>query len=348
MPAYALLHLPAANRVYAEASLGLLRAELAVFARTAVAAGIGDIEERDIGGVRYVCCTTSAPLTERDVRLLSNLSSLYAMFGIEGDLLRPVPMSRLDLFDSDLLTIQKYQGKTNELFTKLLLNVTLLCRAEPLRLLDRPLHVLDPLCGRGTTLNQAMMYGFDVTGLDTDGKDFDSYRNFVTTWLKNKRMKHTAEATSLRRNKIRLGRRLDIEYAATKERFKGGDVRRICYLNCDTLEAGRLLAADSVDVIVTDAPYGVRHGSLHADDGALARSPRDLLAAAVPAWERALRPGGAIGISWNTNVADRADVADVLGRNGLDVHTGGPFDEFGHRVDQAILRDVIVATKPPR
>ena len=37
------------------------------------------------------------------------------------------------------------------------------------------LTVFDPLCGRGTTLNQALMYGYDAAGLDVDGKDFEAY-----------------------------------------------------------------------------------------------------------------------------------------------------------------------------
>ncbi len=36
-----------------------------------------------------------------------------------------MPLRRLDRYDDDLLTILKYPGKTNEQFTKLLLNVTL-------------------------------------------------------------------------------------------------------------------------------------------------------------------------------------------------------------------------------
>ena len=50
-------------------------------------------------------------------------------------------------------------------------------------MLDRRLVVLDPLCGRGTTLNQALMYGYDAIGIDTDGKDFDIYSAFIRTWL---------------------------------------------------------------------------------------------------------------------------------------------------------------------
>ena len=47
-----------------------------------------------------------------------------ALFERDGDALRPVELPRRDRFDDDLLTILKYPGKTNELFTKLLLNVT--------------------------------------------------------------------------------------------------------------------------------------------------------------------------------------------------------------------------------
>ena len=92
---------------------------------------------------------------------------MYALFEVVDDLLRPVELRPLDRYDADLITIQKYPGKTNEQFTKLLLNVTLLSRFGR-RAAARRFRVLDPLCGRGTTLNQAMMYGFDAAGVDLD------------------------------------------------------------------------------------------------------------------------------------------------------------------------------------
>jgi SAM-dependent methyltransferase len=345
MPQYAILVYPSANRVYTDSSPGLLRAELSVFGAV-LSAELTDIGEDTIGGVGYVTFSTAEPLNGQDIALLSNLSSLYALFERGDGVLRPVTITPLSRFDSDLLTIQKYPGKTNELFTKLLFNVTLLARTSPLAMLDEPLHVLDPLCGRGTTLNQAMMYGFEATGLDVDGKDFDAYEQFIKTWLRTKRVKHTAESGQVRRNKVRLGRRLDIEFGLTKEQYKTGDTRKLTYLNCDTLTTDDLLRANSVDVIVTDAPYGVQHGSHRTQDASLSRSPRDLLAAAVPVWSRVLRPGGAIGISWNTHVAKREELTEILGRAGLDVCEGGPYEEFSHRVDQAIVRDLIVARKP--
>ncbi|MEU3627315.1 SAM-dependent methyltransferase [Amycolatopsis coloradensis] len=346
MSEYAILVYPSANRVYTDSTPALLRAELAVFGLSALETEISEIGDTTLGGVGYLTFSTPAPLSGRDLALLSNLSALYALFELGDGVLKPVTISPLANFDSDLLTIQKYPGKTNELFTKLLVNVTLLTTADPAAMLDKPLHLLDPLCGRGTTLNQAMMYGFDATGLDVDGKDFDSYELFVKTWLKQKRIKHTAEAGQVRRNKVRLGRRLDIGFGITKERYKAGEVRRLSYLNCDTLTTDELLRPNSVDLIVTDAPYGVQHGSHRTQDASLARSPRDLLAAAVPVWTRVLRPGGALGVSWNTNVAPREELAAILDKAGLEVREDGPFAEFSHRVDQAIVRDLIVASKP--
>ncbi|MFD9895308.1 TRM11 family SAM-dependent methyltransferase [Amycolatopsis sp. NPDC059027] len=345
MSEYVILVHPSANRVYAASSPALLRAELAVFG-DALSVELSGIEEVELGGVGYVRFATSTALGERDLALLSNLSSLYALFELGDGVLRPVTVRPLATTDSDLLTIQKYAGKTNEQFTKLLLNATLLATAKPTSWLGKPVRLLDPLCGRGTTLNQAMMYGFDATGLDVDGKDFEAYEQFIKTWLRTKRVKHSAESGLLRRNKTRLGRRLDIEYAFSKEQYKAGETRQLTYYNADTLTTDELVKPGSVDVIVTDAPYGVQHGSHRTQDASLARSPRDLLAAAIPVWTRVLRPGGAIGISWNTTVLPREDLVAVLGRAGLDVREGGPYDEFSHRVDQAIVRDLVVAAKP--
>ncbi|MGH3520730.1 MAG: TRM11 family SAM-dependent methyltransferase [Haloechinothrix sp.] len=347
MTDYVILIFPAANRVYAESSRRLLRAELAVFSDTALGGKLSDIGEVRLGGVDYLAFRTPDPLHDSDIALLSNTSSLYALFECAPDgLLKPVPLAPLDRFDSDLLTIQKYVGKTNELFTKLLVNVTCMTMDEPRAMVSRPLRLLDPLCGRGTTLNQAMMYGFDSAGVDVDGKDFDAYERFIKTWLKNKRLKHSAESGTLRRNKVRLGRRLDISYAASKEEYKAGEVRTVAYRAADTLTTDEMFPAGSFDLIVADAPYGVQHGSHRVQDASLARSPRDLLAAAVPVWTRVLRDGGAIGISWNTHVLPRAELAGILRRSGLEVREGGPFEQFGHRVDQAIIRDLIVASKP--
>jgi tRNA G10 N-methylase Trm11 len=203
--------------------------------------------------------------------------------------------------------------------------------------------VFDPLCGRGTTLNQAMMYGFDAAGLDVDTKDFDEYGRFVRTWLRNKRIKHEANVVPIRREHAQLGRRLDVSLGVTKERYKAGDVLRLSYVNGDTVRCAEFFRPGSFDVVVTDAPYGVRHGSR---EERLSRTPVRLLREALPGWVKVLRSGGAVGIAWNTHVADRAQLVSTARDAGLTVLDDGPYREFAHRVDQAIARDVLIARKP--
>jgi SAM-dependent methyltransferase len=337
---YGLLISPAANRVYAASSVALTQAELDLFGRTVLGGNIRETAVATVGGVPYVTFSADR-LTDRDVAFLANLSSVYALFEFEGELLRPVELRPMDRYDDDLITIQKYAGKTNEQFTKLLLNVTLLSSAFAGELLERRFRVFDPLCGRGTTLNQAIMYGFDAAGMDLDQKDFEAYSAFLSTWLKRKRVKHQIEAAPIRRNRQVVARRLHATLATTRDAYRAGDTQDVEVINADTVRAREFFRAGSFDVLVADAPYGVQHGSRTA--AGLARDPLDLLAAAAPVWVELLRPGGAVGIAWNTYVARRDEAAEALAAAGLEpLETEG----FQHRVDQAIVRDIIVARRP--
>lgn len=347
MGTYALLILPSTNRVYADASVGLTMAELALFSDAVLGGRLAEPKEQKIGGVSYVTFRVDAPgldgLTDADVAFLSNLSSVYALFELTGDLLRPVELHRLDRFDDDLITIQKYQGKTNEQFTKLLINATLMTSAFAPDMTTEKLALLDPLCGRGTTLNQALMYGWDACGIDIDSKDFDAYGAFITTWCKRKRIKHQAEAGPVRRDRQVVAKRLQVTLAAAKDDYKAGRTQRLDVVNTDTVRALEFFRPESFHLLVADLPYGVQHGSRTAAKG-LARSPLDLLAAAVPVWSRLLKPGGAIGVALNTFVARRDAAAQVFAESGLRV-ADERAQRFAHRVDQAINRDILVARK---
>jgi SAM-dependent methyltransferase len=330
---------PSANRVYALASEALTVAELGVLARTRLGDRLGPAAATRIAGVSYL--TFDGDLTPDDVGLLGDVSTAMALFERDGDTLTPVELPRRDRFDDDLLTILKYAGKTNERFTKLLLNVTIWSMATGP---DRPLRVLDPMCGRGTTLNQVLMNGWHAAGLDVDARDFDAYVSFLRQWLKLKRLKHSADVTPLRRERAKLGRRFRVEIGVTKEEWKLGRSVTLDYANTDTLNARAVHKAGSFDAVVTDAPYGVQHGS--RSGGRLERNPLDLLQEAVPVWAELLRPGGALGIAWNTHVAGREDALAALAGAGLEVLDEGPYRALEHRVDQAIQRDVLVARRP--
>jgi hypothetical protein len=179
--------------------------------------------------------------------------------------LRPVELRRLDRYDDDLLTILKYRGKTNEQFTKLLLNVTLAASAFARDAGSRRLAVLDPLCGRGS-FNQAIMYGFDAWGADIDGRDVEAYAMFLKRWLTDKRLKHQADFSPVRRDHRVVAR------------------RRAIGISWNTLvarrdEAAQALAGNGLEVL-GEGPFA---GFRHRVDQAITR---DILIARKPS-----RPG---------------------------------------------------------
>ncbi len=340
---YALLALPSANRVYRAAAPELALAELRILAAGLLGGRLHDTGWTTLAGVPYLTFAADGDLRPADLAVLGHLSVHYALFEDLGGALRPVEVPPAERLDDDLVTVQKYAGKTNEQFTRLLLNVTAASSAAGSRLAAGGLVVLDPLCGRGTTLNQALVTGHDAIGVEQDGKDVEAYATFLRTWLERKRLKHKASFGPVRRSGALLGRRFEAEFAATKERFRAGELQRVTVVHADTLRTPDFVRPASVDVVVADAPYGVQHASRA---GRTARSPVALLEQALPVWARLLRPGGAVGIAWNTLVAPRAELVHLLAAAGLQPLDEGPYRELAHRVDQAIVRDVVVGRVP--
>jgi SAM-dependent methyltransferase len=339
MGSYALLVSPSANRVYARSAGALTVAELGVLGETVLADRIGSVREEQIAGVGYV--VFDADLDVEELEYVANVSTAYALFErLDGGTFRPVQLRRLECLDDDLRTILKYQGKTNELFTQLLLNVTVLASGSASRMLTDRLRILDPLCGRGTTLNQVLTYGWHAAGIDIDSADFDAYAAFLPRWLKDKRLKHTAATARLRRDGRVLGRRLDVELATTREAWAAGDTLTLTTALADTREAASIFKAGGFDAVVTDAPYGVQHGS--RSSAGLQRRPLELLADALPGWVRLLRPGGAVGIAVNLRTCPRDEALAMLAGAGLDVRDTPAYRGFEHRVDRAIQRDIVV------
>ena len=339
MRSYALLVSPSANRVYARSAAALTVAELGVLGETVLPGRLGPARPEEIAVVDYV--TFDGDLDQEAADHVANVSTAFALFErTDGAVFRPVALHRLACLDEDLVTILKYQGKTNELFTQLLLNVTVLASVAAPRMLTDRLRVLDPLCGRGTTLNQVLRYGWHAAGVDVDATDFDAYAAFLPRWLKDKRLKHTATVAKLRREGRTLGRRLDVELATSKQAWADGDTITLTSALADTREAAEIFRTGSFDAVVTDAPYGVQHGS--RSGAGLQRSPLELLAEALPGWVRLLRPGGAVGIAVNVRTCPRAEALTLLAGAGLEPRDTPAYGGFEHRVDRAIQRDIVV------
>lgn len=301
---------PGSNRVYAQSAPNLGAAELAICVPSA-----RNVEATRIAGRDYLTFET-----DDSVDAVARLAVTFALFERDGDALRPVALPAVERYDDDLTTIQRYTGKTNESFTKLLVNITTAGMTKP--------TLLDPMAGRGTTLHQAVLYGWDATGVEIDKKDGEAYRTFFTTWLKNKRLPHKARHD---RQKFTVSfgpDRATFDTAPQNVTMINGDCRRV-----DTM-------VKKVDAIVCDLPYGVRHGS---EGGPRHRSPLQLVEESIEAWSKVLRSGGAVGLAFNSLTCKRDELVAALG--GFDVCDDAPYLQLAHRVDQSINRDVVIARR---
>lgn len=99
-------------------------------------------------------------------------------------------------------------------------------------------------------------------------------------------------------------------------------------------------------MIVGDLPYGVVHGSVTRErQSSLTRNPAELLKACLPSWSAVLKPNGVLVIAWNCYVLPREEMVLLFEEQGLTVKKEDAYLQFEHRVDQSILRDIIVAQK---
>ncbi|MEZ5379235.1 MAG: hypothetical protein R2733_22240 [Acidimicrobiales bacterium] len=332
MARFALLTRESSNRVYSDRAPELLAAELAAIVPK-LHAEVAGIEQRCLGNVPYVIF--NAPeLDDHDRFVASNLSSVRALFEVRDDALVPLPLERLESFDDDLITIQRYPGKTNEQFTHMLVNLTLAASASAHARAAEGERVclLDPVAGRGTTLNRALMYGFDAWGIERNEADVEQYRTFIIGYLKDHRIKHSATKEKVRKGPVAGTSAFAVTIRSDQQlRMSSGR----------SAQVRDLFPGRQFDLIVGDLPYGVQHRA--AGEKSSTRSSEILIGESVSAWRAAMRPGAALGLSWNRKTMARTTVVDLLEANRL--HAVEHPVSFQHVVDRSITRDLIVATR---
>jgi hypothetical protein len=183
-----------------------------------------------------------------------------------------------------------------------------------------------------------VLYGIDAQGIEIDRRDCEAYDQFVTTWLKDKRIKHKAERARLRRGRATPAGQLTVSYGPPDARH------RLELFGDDTLAAADHIKARSIDLVVADLPYGVQHEARPDGDGRIARRPDQLLRRALPVWRGLIRGGGAIGLSWNLRTLGRDLMVSLLEDAGYTPAMAPDDTSFVHKVDRVITRDLIVAT----
>lgn len=338
---YAILANPGHNRIYFDAALQIACSELEAIT-SAQNIEVQEIDEKDIGLPASLCFSTTTPLTKAALKAIAASSIYYAMFEIvEGGLLKPVDAPEFHTFPESMVQILKYTGKTNEQFTRLMVNLALsACNTA-----SEKKTLLDPMCGKGTTLYEGMIRGFNVVGVEINNKWVMEIQAFIINFLKKGRFKHKKLKEKRTKGGKKIADGFSLETAADRDDFNEGNVQSFKVFSCDTRETGYMVKKNSCDILVSDLPYGVQHGSKTAKETKLNRSPLELLQEVAPVWHHALKVNGAMVISFNEFTMKWKDTAAVLTEAGFKVLDEEPYVNYLHRVDQSINRNLIVATK---
>ena len=189
----AFLLYPHQNVRYRQSLLTIAAAELSM---TLAALGRGgEVRPVEMGGAAFLTFDCDH-LTQRDVRMLSELASVYVMFTMEDAQMVPMESAHPNYIGEDLPALLKYKGKTNEMFTDAMITMALASSAfMPVH--DSQLMVCDPMAGRGTTMMLALRRGYHGVGIEIGKADVKECCDYMTRYLEYHRIKHKRSETSL-------------------------------------------------------------------------------------------------------------------------------------------------------
>lgn len=303
-----------------------------------VGAAVHEIAHTTLAGQSYLLVTVDeARLPAQFVAILSRLgatSEIYDYFEslgeVRGPLLRPVEPQFTPFVPFEMAETRRYKGKTNEVFTRVLLNLALFAGAYADRITER-LRILDPLAGGGTTLFLSLIAGYDAFGIELDRQDVESTALFVRQYLHSEHI-HCKEVDERGR---RAGRRYQFEIG------NRGNTRTLVLAHGDTIQADihmrEIAGGPHMHAVVADLPYGIQHfGEISS-----------LLQRALPVWERMLLPGGTLALAWNATRIERESMMEAIQQHThLQVRADPPYTQLTHTVDRVIKRrDVVIAVK---
>lgn len=304
---------------------------------------IASVEPARLGGQEYVLVESkqeddkAALLAEVAVILprLGATSEGYEYFaslaGIDGPLLRPIEPRFSPFVPLEMAEARRYKGKTNEIFTRVLLNLAIFAGAYRGEFTGR-LRVLDPLAGGGTTLFLALAAGYDAFGIEQNRQDVETTEIFVRQYFHSERVAYKEVDEKGRK----AGRRVQFEVGR-----KGREARQLVLVHGETAQAVQHLTevpgGPRVHAIVGDLPYGIQHFGEIAG----------LLKQALPAWERLLLPGGTLALAWNATRIERAPLVQLIeAHTSLRARSDPPYTQLAHAVDRVIKkRDLVIAVK---
>lgn len=341
---YLILQYPGHNWVYYQSADKLAMAELEI-AGNSMEADLFDIEIIQLANIRYISFKANSLLNYRDLKILSRLSFVFALFSQVDDHLQPIELPEVHYLDPKISTMLKYKGKTNELFTRMMLNIAV--HSTDFNF-DSSLDLLDPVSGKGTTLFEATTFGYNAFGIEVDGNAIQEGQTFFKKFMEQERFKHSRSTRVAYKNEEgRPAQITEFGYGKSKDEFKNEDTRKhLAMVHGTSKEAHKYFKKERFHLIVGDLPYGIKHGNKGGKVyGSPTRNPAELVSECLPEWKKVLKKGGSIVLAWNSHLINKNKFAELFENEGLEVMTDTPYDLFEHRVDSAIKRDVIVVRK---
>ena len=324
------------NRVFTKSLGAIAAAELDVILTHHLGAPGTEISQVDEGRTSYLRFEHGGEqaLLVEQLGLLSATAAAFVEHSASS--LEPLPLREQLAFGTEVVTAQRYKGKTSERLTRLMLNVARAADASK-AVDDR--SVLDPMCGRGTTLNWALLYGARATGLDVDRRALDDYATFLEQWAKINRYPHKMQRYKKQNSECR---HFDFTVAVDRAALADKTVPDIRTFNAPA--DSEAVAVGRHAMVVSDLPYGIQHQA-RSDSDRTPTSVGDLVEHVAARWPSQIRTGGSVALSWNTKTLSARDMAALLDRAGFEaVATRG----FEHQVDRTISRDVFLAIRSNR
>jgi hypothetical protein len=288
--------------------------------------------------------STSYPALLDILARLGATSEAYEYFeqidGLDGPFLRPLDRPFEPFVPIEMAEARRYKGKTNETFTRVLLNTAIFAGAFRTQLADR-LRILDALAGGGTTLFLALAAGYDAFGIELDRQDVETTALFARQYFNSEHIPYKEVDERGRR----AGRRFQFEVGRKRpagKKLVKGETRYLVLAHGDTIRADTHLrdvpGGPHMHAIVADLPYGIQHfGEIST-----------LLSQALPTWQRLLLPGGSLALAWNATHIERGAMVQCIQQyTGLRPCCDAPYTQLEHTVDRVIKkRDIVVAVKP--
>jgi hypothetical protein len=300
-----------------------------------VGPAIQEIAPVTLAGQSYLLVTLDDPLSSSTVMpILSRLgatSEVYQYFEnlgeVEGPLLRPIEPQFTPFVPLEMAEVRRYKGKTNEVFTQVLLNMALFAGAYAGRFPER-LRILDPLAGGGTTLFLGLAAGYDAFGIELERQDVETTAVFTRQYLHSEHIPYK----ELDERGRRAGRRYQFEIG------QKGATRLLVLAHGDASQADlhmrEVPGGPRMHAVVGDLPYGIQHFGEIAG----------ILRKALPIWESMILPGGTLALAWNATRIERANMVELVEQHThLKVRNDPPYTHLVHTVDRVIKRRDILA-----